>query len=269
MSQKLKNQKSPRPRSSLSVARLPVDAAKLNMGNTYSTAPEFYVDKVIQCIDCAASETWTAAQQKWWYEDAGGYFWATAVRCRACRKREKVRIEGARLAVGHDPATGQLALTLREFRDDDLLAVVDLYSRAIHGLARADYSPEQLAAWAPDQPDVNAWRPRLADQQVLLALRREALVGFIGYTLEGHIDLLFAAPQSSRMGVASRLYAAVEARLQAAGVARLHTEASYTAKPFFASQGFEVIAHEEVTRSGVVLRRVIMEKPLAKAVQIR
>lgn len=51
-------------------SRLPVDAARLRMGNTYSSAPAFYEDRDFVCRDCGVAQTWTAAQQKWWYEDA-------------------------------------------------------------------------------------------------------------------------------------------------------------------------------------------------------
>jgi Probable zinc-ribbon domain len=82
-------------------SRLPVDAAKLNMGNTYSSAPEFYEDCAFVCKDCGIAQTWTAAQQKWWYEEAGGYFFATATRCRLCRAKERERIAEARARSGH------------------------------------------------------------------------------------------------------------------------------------------------------------------------
>lgn len=76
--------------------RLPVDESKLNMGNTYSSPPEYYYDIEFTCVDCGVVQNWTAKQQKWWYEEAGGYFFSTAVRCRECREKEKKRIEEAR-----------------------------------------------------------------------------------------------------------------------------------------------------------------------------
>ncbi len=82
--------------------RLPVDASELNMGNTYACAPEYYYDLEFQCVDCGKQEIWTAAQQKWWYEEAGGYFFATAIRCRNCRKKERERKKEARIRAGHE-----------------------------------------------------------------------------------------------------------------------------------------------------------------------
>ena len=72
------------------------------MGNTYSVPPAYYYDKAFHCADCGAHEIWTAKQQKWWYEEAGGYFFATATRCRDCRKKERERKVRARAAAGHD-----------------------------------------------------------------------------------------------------------------------------------------------------------------------
>ena len=83
--------------------RLPVDANKLNMGNTYSSPPEYYYDIEFACSDCGSEETWTAEQQKWWYEEAGGYFFAGAKRCAECRRLERERKQKARLEAGHAP----------------------------------------------------------------------------------------------------------------------------------------------------------------------
>ena len=41
-------------------------------------------------------EIWTAAQQQWWYEEAQGDVWTTAVRCRTCRSSERARKAEAR-----------------------------------------------------------------------------------------------------------------------------------------------------------------------------
>jgi len=76
--------------------RLPVDESKLNMGNTYDSPPEYYYDMEFTCRDCGSAEIWKAAQQKWWYEEAGGYFFATAVRCRECRAKERHRKQETR-----------------------------------------------------------------------------------------------------------------------------------------------------------------------------
>lgn len=55
-----------------------------------------YIDKPFICADCGVRENWRASQQRWWYEVAKGGVWTTAMRCRACRRRERERRENAR-----------------------------------------------------------------------------------------------------------------------------------------------------------------------------
>jgi len=48
------------------------------------------------CKSCGKAEVWTARQQKWWYETAGGDALSTATRCRPCRAKERQRKAAAR-----------------------------------------------------------------------------------------------------------------------------------------------------------------------------
>src|SRR5687767_8275409 len=72
------------------------NAAELIHNNTYGRLPRFYVDRVITCRQCGTEEVWTGEDQKWWYEVAKGHMDSTAVRCRACRRKEKARKAEAR-----------------------------------------------------------------------------------------------------------------------------------------------------------------------------
>lgn len=56
----------------------------------------YYQDRPFHCKDCGKAELWTAAQQRWWYEEAQGDVWTLAVRCRACRQAERARKAEAR-----------------------------------------------------------------------------------------------------------------------------------------------------------------------------
>ncbi len=60
--------------------------------------PRFYADRPFRCRDCDSHEVWTARQQKWWYESAKGSIQSIAIRCRACRRKERQRVIAAREA---------------------------------------------------------------------------------------------------------------------------------------------------------------------------
>ena len=70
------------------------DQAQQVPNNSYSPPPAFYLDLPFTCIDCGSKELWTAEQQKWYYEVAKGTLYATAARCRSCRKKEQERNNG-------------------------------------------------------------------------------------------------------------------------------------------------------------------------------
>ncbi|AFZ11628.1 hypothetical protein Cri9333_0695 [Crinalium epipsammum PCC 9333] len=53
-----------------------VDTTTLAPLNSYSVPDfvqrQYYIDRPFTCADCNSQEIWTAAQQKWWYEEAKG-----------------------------------------------------------------------------------------------------------------------------------------------------------------------------------------------------
>ena len=155
-------------------------------------------------------------------------------------------------------------MSIRNYRDTDLAAVVAVFTESVHELGRQHYDAAQRAAWAPREPDYREWAARLDAQHVLVADGGVELLGFIAYTDDGHIDLLYTAPRAPRRGVATALYRAAEAALRGCGVRALHTEASLVAQPFFAAQGFSVVEEQQVERRGVTFRRFAMRKSMVR-----
>lgn len=151
---------------------------------------------------------------------------------------------------------------LRPYQPHDLSAIVALFQASVSQLTTEHYDAAQRQAWSPEVADLQAWQARLASIELLIAEDDGAVAGFIGFSLNGHIDLLFTAPSFARQGVASALYAAAEHRLRAAGVPELHTEASLVAQAFFAGQGFSVQQAQTVARGAVMLPRMLMRKTL-------
>jgi hypothetical protein len=80
--------------------RVNCDAALLAPDGSYGD-PDFvrrgyYEDTAFVCKDCGTAGVWTAERQKWWYEVAKGGVWTRAIRCKACRAKERARVEVAR-----------------------------------------------------------------------------------------------------------------------------------------------------------------------------
>ena len=155
-------------------------------------------------------------------------------------------------------------MQIREFRPTDLgadlEAVVALFTASVRGLAGSAYADQQLQAWAPDPPDLEHWRRKIASQNLLLAEQAGELVGMIGYEQDGHVDVLFTHPDHARQGIAAQLHAEAERRLAEQGVHELFTESSEVARPFFERQGYQMERREIVAVRGVELHRYRMRR---------
>ena len=153
----------------------------------------------------------------------------------------------------------------RDYSESDLHSVIDVYQSAIHSLAAGFYTKRELEAWAPLAPDVRRWKERLAPLRTVVADVGGTIVGFVSYEADGHLDFLFTHPRYARQGIATRLCRQVEASLIAAGIARIFTESSLAALPFFERSGFRIDAEEFVECRGVQLRRYRMHKVIHAA----
>lgn len=86
MKRQHKKKKNPLPKG-IPEGAIAADPSKQVPNGSYDPPPLWYVDKDFVCVDCGTEETWTAAQQKWYYEEAHGTLYATAKRCHDCRKK--------------------------------------------------------------------------------------------------------------------------------------------------------------------------------------
>ena len=73
-----------------------VDRSKIVSRSAIPQIPDYYRDSWFTCKDCGKRELWTAKQQQRWYEEQGGEIETIAIRCRACRRKQKLRRETAR-----------------------------------------------------------------------------------------------------------------------------------------------------------------------------
>ena len=77
---------------------IPVDRSKVFARSAAPKISDYYRDTWFMCKDCSQRDLWTAKQRQRWYEEQGGGIEAVAIRCRACRRKEKSRREIAKKA---------------------------------------------------------------------------------------------------------------------------------------------------------------------------
>lgn len=154
------------------------------------------------------------------------------------------------------------AITLRPYEPADAPALLALFRDAIRRVNSRDYNPEQIAAWASNDINPIAWAGRFANRYAIVAEINGALAGFTEIEPDGHIDRFYVSADHQRLGVGKTLLEALVLEARRTGASRLYSEVSITARPFFASQGFTVIAPQTVIARGVEFVNFRMERRL-------
>ena len=143
-------------------------------------------------------------------------------------------------------------MNLRPYRPSDVSALAELFYQTVHSVNRRDYTAEQCRVWATGRPDLPAWDASFQAHRTWVAEEEGRVVGFADLDVEcGYLDRLYVHKDAQRRGVG----AAAEA---GAGVQRLETHASITARPFFAARGYRLLREQAVERGGIRLKNYVM-----------
>lgn len=145
---------------------------------------------------------------------------------------------------------------IREYSPADCKEVTELFYRTVHSVNAADYTGEQLDAWAPEQPDLEKWNQSLREHYSIVAIDGERITGFGDIDKTGYLDRLYVHRDYQRKGIASLICD----HLEQAVAGNIVTHASITARPFFEKRGYIVLKRQQVKRQGILLTNYVMEK---------
>jgi putative acetyltransferase len=151
---------------------------------------------------------------------------------------------------------------IRHATSKDAPAIAMLFHDTVKKINSRDYSETQVRAWAGLAPDPGKWTARQSSRLTFVDEEDGIIRGFAELEEEGHIGSLYVHAEFQGEGIASSLLQRVEEEAIARGADYLWTEASITAKLFFAKHGFEVITAQEVEYQGAVFRNYRMQKDL-------
>ena len=151
---------------------------------------------------------------------------------------------------------------IRDYKEVDAPAIARLLYETVRSVNRADYSEEQVRAWAQTILDPREWHDRMTGCKTLVAEEGGEVVGFCELEEDGHLDMFYLRKDVVGRGIGRLLYEATEQAARGWDLGRVFTEASVTARPFFERQGFRVLGERRVLRLGVELTNFAMEKIL-------
>ena len=157
-------------------------------------------------------------------------------------------------------------MIVRPFEQRDAPALAQIYFRAIHEIARAYYSQEQVDAWPPTVPAAERFAARGSDGRILLVAVDETdqPLAYGDVEPDGHVDHLFCKPEAAGTGIAAALYEDLETAARQSGIARLYVEASEPAQRFFLKRGFTTLERNDFMLGSVAIHNFRMEKHLGE-----
>ena len=158
--------------------------------------------------------------------------------------------------------TQQEQYAIRDMYDAEADQLWRLFHATVRSVNLADYSPQQVAAWSPENRDMDQWRVRMAEIAPFVALSGDQIVGYSDLQSDGLIDHLFVHKDWQGQGVARALMNEVFRRAKARGIRELHAFVSITARPVFEGYGFFVERENSVDMDGTVLTNYVMRRSL-------
>lgn len=147
-------------------------------------------------------------------------------------------------------------IKIREYKPSDLPEIAELFYNTVHTVNAADYSDEQLDAWAGGNIDMEKWNKSLKSHYSLVAEENGLIAGFGDIDETGYLDRLYVHKDYQGRGIGTAICARLESRARG----KITTHASVTAKPFFMQRGYRVIREQHVERRGILLTNFVMEK---------
>ena len=96
-------------------------------------------------------------------------------------------------------------MEIREYRPEDCREMAALFYDTVHEVNAADYTKEQLDAWAGGKVDTAAWNRSFLEHDTFVAEENGVIVGFADMDAAGYLDRLYVHKDYQKKGIASCL----------------------------------------------------------------
>lgn len=147
----------------------------------------------------------------------------------------------------------------------DDAALRGVFHSAIHRVASRDYTPEQIAVWAPDTFDAAQWAQRMRGIDPWVAEIDGEVVGYADVQDTGYIDHFYVSGHHPRRGIGTALMRHLHGQAQRMALNELTSHVSLTAQPFFSRFGFVIVEQRMPVVRGVAMSNALMRKPFDAA----
>lgn len=151
-------------------------------------------------------------------------------------------------------------MKIREFKENDINEVYNLFIETIKSVNSIDYNETQINKWIGTNNNYDKLLNKLNKSISYVAVKDNIIIGFANLN-KNELDHLYVKKEYLKIGVGTNLLNVLESFC----LDKITTYASITAKSFFISNGFKVIIENDVLIEGVVLKNYFMRKDLARS----
>lgn len=97
-------------------------------------------------------------------------------------------------------------MKIRPFKKSDADQIARLYHDTIRQINRADYSEQQVKAWAPDDLHFRDWEKTCSQKYTIVAEEDSKVIGFAELEHSGHIGFFYSHKDYQGQGIGAALY---------------------------------------------------------------
>lgn len=138
-------------------------------------------------------------------------------------------------------------MQVRKIRKGEEKQLWTLFYNTVYLVNIQDYDKNQIAAWAPDDLDINIAIQKFMDIDPFVVIREGQIIGYADIQADGYIDHFYCHHEFQRTGVGRALFAALEQQARENGILEMYSNVSITARPFFEAMGFSVEKEQILT----------------------
>ncbi|MGY3765573.1 GNAT family N-acetyltransferase [Vagococcus vulneris] len=146
-------------------------------------------------------------------------------------------------------------MIIQNYEDKYLNEIIIMIKECIMNINIKDYSEKQVLAWS--NIDLNDFKNSIPENAQIVLTETNKIIGYGDMTNTGYLDRLFVNKDWQNKGIAKLILKELELKCSST---TFSTYSSITAKPFFKSQGYNVIKENQAFLRGETFLNYFMEK---------
>ena len=154
--------------------------------------------------------------------------------------------------------------TIRQAQQSDAVELKELFQNTVLVINRRDYSQAEVEDWASCGNNLSNIKERIETHCFVVVVNQQSqIVGFSSITSQGYLHSMFVHKDFQGEGIATMLLEEIERYAITAGITRITSEVSLTARPFFEKKGYVVEKEQKRKANQLFLINFLMAKEVA------